>query len=332
MPEAQIISDTTWSGPAASFMLTRPVIQADTIEKGVVNVQDDIRKQYTLPRIEVTGFMQPRAATPISQGTVTVDGRVINPQDLMLYYEFNPRDYEAHFYAEQLKAPLLNRELPVTAENFMVMQTMKRLNEFFENAIWRSRKMYNPAGTNTNPTSKGAAAGDASYYYFDGLIYKAVSDAGTIQVPSPVTLTSSNIVSAGFQAAYLLVPPALLYKYGPGGLRYFISYPDQQNYEFYMQSVTTFKNQDTTEKGINRYNGYDVVPLAGLPASTFFLGVGKPDVDSNLWVGVNSLEDNELELRPKQNNSELFFVKGLFKMDTQIGFTDQLVAYTTITS
>lgn len=328
MPEALVINDTSWSGPAASFMLTRPVIGADTIEKGCINVQDDIRKAYTLPRIEVTGFMQKRAATPISQGSVVVDGQVIAPKDLMLYYEFNPRDYEQHFYAEELEARLLNRELPVVAEDFMVMQTMKRLNEFFENAIWRSRIMYDPSGQNINPTSKGAAATDSAYYFFDGLIEKALAQAGTIQVPSPVTLTASNIVSTGFQPAYLLVPPAQLYKYGPGGLKWFISYPDQQNYEFYMQSVTTFKNQDTTQQGINRYNGYDVVPLAGMPASTFFVGVGKPDTDSNLWLGVNSLEDAMLELKQLQANSELFFVKGLFKMDTQIGFTDQLVMYT----
>lgn len=332
MPEALQINDTSWSGPAASFMLTRPVIQADTVEKGCINVQDDIRKQYTLPRIEVTGFMQKRAATPISQGSVVVDGQLIAPRDLMLYYEFNPRDYETHFYAEQLEPRLLGRELPVNAENFMMMQTMKRLNEFFENAIWRSRIAYDPTGTNLDPTTKGAAATDAAYYYFDGLIKKALASASTIQVPSPVTLTATNIVSTGFQPSYLLVPPALLYKYGPGGLKWFISYPDQQNYEFYMQTVTTFKNQDTSQQGINRYNGYDVVPLAGLPASTFFVGVGKPDVDSNLWLGVNSLEDAQLELMRLQNNSELFFVKGLFKMDTQIGFTDQLVAYTTITN
>lgn len=332
MPEALVINDQSWSGYAASFMLTRPVVGADTIEKGCIMVQDDIRKQWTLPRIEVTNFIQKRAATPVSQGTVTVDSAVLAPKDLMLYYEFDPRDYEVHFYAEQLQPSLIDRELPPTAEEFMMMQTMKRLNEFFENAIWRSRIAYDPAGANVNPTSKNAAATDAAYLYFDGLIEKALASASTIQVGSPVALTSSNIISAGFQPAYLLVPPAQLYKYGPKGLKYNISYPDQQNYEFYMQTVTTFKNQDTSQSGINRYNGYDVVPLAGMPASTFFLGINKPDRDSNLWLGINSMDDAKLELKHLQPNSELFFVKGLFKMDTQIGFTDQEVVYTTITA
>jgi hypothetical protein len=163
MAEALNIQDTSWSGPAASYMITRAVVSADTIEKGCIYVEDGIRKRKTIPRIEVTNFIQKRTATPTSQGSVDVDGRVLVPQDLMLYYEFNPRDYEQHFYAEHLQPKLLGRELPVTAENFMMMQTMKRLNEFFENAIWRSRVQYDPTAAAVNPTSKGDAASAAAY-------------------------------------------------------------------------------------------------------------------------------------------------------------------------
>lgn len=330
MPEALAISDTSWSGPAASYMITRAVVGADTIEKGCIYVEDGIRKQKTIPRIEVSNFIQKRAATPISQATVAVDGVVIAPKDLMLYYEFNPRDYEQHFYAEQLQPKLLGRELPVTAENFMVMQTMKRLNEFFENAIHRSRIDYDPDGTALDPTTKGAAAGDASYFYFDGLLKRALAASGTISVPGAVALTKAN-VRTQFQAALDLVPQALLYRYGVGGLKFIVGYKTQRLYETALRE-DSFKNQDTTQKGINQYSGYDVVPCAGVPDDTFYVCIAKPDTDSNLWLGLNSTEDNQIQLQRLQNNSELFFVKGLFKMDTQIGFADQLVIYTTITN
>lgn len=330
MPEALTISDTSWSGPASSYMITRAVIGADTIEKGCIYVEDGIRKQKTIPRIEVSGFMQKRKATPTSQGTVTVDGKVLAPRDLMLYYEFNPRDYESHFYAEQLQPKLLGRELPVTAENFMMMQVMKRLNEFFEYAIWRSRISFDPDAATQTPVGVGQAAGDSAYFYFDGLLIKALADASTLQVASPSTVTSANVRSK-FQAALNLVPIALLYKYGPGGLKFMVSYNIQKLYEQALRE-DTYKNQDTTQKGINMYSGYDVCPCAGLPDDTFFLCVAKPDTDSNLWLGMNSQEDNTLQLQKLQNNSELFFVKGLFKMDTQIGFADQLVIHTTVTA
>ena len=156
----------------------------------------------------------------------------------------------------------------------------------------------------------------------------------TLKVSNPVALTggaSGNIITE-FQAAYALVPPALLYKYGPQGLKLFVSYPDQLKYENTMQLLTTYKNQDSTQAGINRYNGYDVVPLAGLPENTFFWGMGKPDIGSNLWMGINSQEDNKLEMARLQANSEYWFFKGLFKTDVQIGFPEELVMYTTLTA
>ena len=344
MSEALNITDTSWSGPAASYMITRAVVEADTIVKGCIYVEDGIRKKKTIPRVEVSNFMQKRTATPTSVGSVDVDGRVLTPNDLMLYYEFNPRDYEQHFYAEQLQPKLLGRELPVTAENFMMMQTMKRLNEFFENAIWRSRVQYDPSGSAVNPTSKGDSASAASYFYFDGLIKKALDAASdptypTIAVTTPLTLvagagngTTTENIGDAFLRCLNVVPKALLFKYGAAGLKFHVSYATKLIFEEWLTVTATFKNNNFTEQGQNFYKGYTVAPLAGMPDNTIVVCLSKPDIDSNLWLGINSTEDNQLQLMRLQNNSELFFVKGLFKMDTQIGFADQLVIYTTLTA
>ena len=133
------------------------------------------------------------------------------------------------------------------------------------------------------------------------------------------------------QLALAAVPYALLYKYGAGGLKFLVGYKTQLLYEQALRE-DTYKNQDTTSAGINKYSGYNVCPCAGIPDDTFVICIAKPDVDSNLWLGLNSTEDNQLQLQRLQANSELFFVKGLFKMDTQFGFADQIVIYTTITA
>lgn len=338
MPEALVINDTTYAGEAAAYFITRPVIGMDTVQKGCAHVQDGIKKKYTIPRIEVANIIQKRQATPTSSGSITVDGKVLEPQDLMLYMEFNPRDYEQHWFAVQLEPKLLDRDLPPTAEEFTLLQTMKRLNEFFEKATWRSRIAFDPTGDNLDPTTVGQAAGDAIYFYFDGLITKLLSDANTIDVSSAAVLVAGtagmgeeNILTA-MDRCYKLVPEAILYKYGSMGMKFHVSYKTQQIYEEAL-TTQTFKNNDTTEKGINRYKGYDVVPLAGMPDNTIVVAVSRPDVDSNLWIGVNSTSDeNSLQLARLQANSELFFIKGLFKMDTQIGFPDFVVLYTTITA
>lgn len=331
--DALVINDTSYSGTVASYMVTRAVVGADTVQKGCAYVKDGIKKKHTIARLEVSDFMQRRAATPVSKGKIEIDGKVLDPQDSMLYFEFNPRDFEAHWFAEQLSPSLLARELPQTAETFIMMQVMKRLNEFFEKHTWRGRVQYAPDGAAVDPTTKGADAADAKYYYFDGLIKKLLDDATTILVSSPQTLVAGtagageeNILDA-FERCYKLAPEALVGKYGVNGLKFMIAIPTQQIYEEALTKAT-FKNNDTTERGINRYKGYEVVPLAGMPANTIVMCIATPDTDSNTWIGINSVTDEQLELKRLQANSELFFVKGLFKMDTNTGFPDQVVLYT----
>ena len=270
---------------------------------------------------------------------MTVDGRVIVPRDLMLYIEFNPRDYEAHWQAVNLDPKLLNRELPPTANEFTMLQTMKRLNEFFEKATWRSRLVFDPSNAGyVTPGSKGQATTDSAYFYFDGLMTKLLNDAATLQVASPLVLVAGvasggqENITAALNRIYATVPQALLFKYGSKGLKFHCSYLTQQVYEQDLL-LATFKNQDTSEKGINRYKGYDMVPLAGMPDNTIIACISCSDLESNLWLGVNSTEDQDgLQLARLQNNSELFYIKGLFKMDTQIGFPDFVVLYTNITA
>lgn len=330
---ALVINDTSYAGEAASYMLTKNVIDFDTLNKGCIMVQDGIKKKFTLPRLDVLNVIQRRNETPVSSGSITVDGRALVVEDMMLYLEFNPRDYEQHWFATQLNPRLLDTQLPQTAEAFMMDMIMKRAGEFMENAVWRGRKDYDLLGSAVNPVTKGAEATDANYFYFDGLIKKALDASDIITVPSPVVLTggASGNIADEFQRAYLKVPKALLYKYGSKGVKFFVSYPDQQKYESVMQLKTVYKNQDTTERGINRYNGYEVIPIAGMPENTFFVGVGHYDIgdrSSNLWFGLNSVDDSLLELKKVSNPSELYYVKGLWKADVQIAFPDQLVAYT----
>jgi hypothetical protein len=68
-----------------------------------------------------------------------------------------------------------------------------------------------------------------------------------------------------------------------------------------------------------------------MPENTFFLGLASSDMSSNFYLGINDLNDMSLDMQRLQANSELYFIKGLFKMDVQIGFIEQMVVHTTIT-
>ena len=133
-------------------------------------------------------------------------------------------------------------------------------------------------------------------------------------------------------ACLALVPKAILanvnrYK----RLKFLVSVNTEQLFLQYLRNQV-YKNQPTTDAQILRFFGYDVVALAGMPDNTIILAEALMDTSSNLYLGMNSAEDNNLQLQRLQNNSELFFLKGLMKYGVQYGFSTQIVMYTTLTT
>jgi len=328
---ALVINDTQYAGTFASYFWLPATFGMDTIQKGCVYVQDGIKKKHTIGRVDFANPLQARTATPTTSGTFTVDGRSLEPQDLMVYTEFNPRDYEQHWLAEELSPTLLARELPVTAENYMMQIGLERAFEQVELGLWMGSLTY---------TAEPGTAGNGQICFFDGFMKKLLADSAVKQVASPLPLTAAassvsayNIADA-FNALLQLCATnkkALLsrptrYK----RLKFFVSINTEQIYQTFITTTQTFKGVNTTEQGINKFKGYEIVPLAGLPDDTIIFCEGLDDVSSNLYVGMNSTEDNNLQLMRLQNNSELFFLKGLMKFDVQYGFSEQMFVFTTV--
>lgn len=332
MAQALDIQDETYAGEAASFLLLRQVESMDTYEKSCVTLVDTIKKKHTIDRLEISNYIQDSSPTPVSQGNVVIDYRYLQPEDYQVYFEFNPRLFEQNWFAVELPDPLLMRPLPATVQSYMMLHLMKKMNVYNEYAIWGSRKAYNPnGGSETQPAYLTDRTGAENFYYFDGLIKKAIDDPNTILVPNAVALTALNIRTA-FQNALNLVPPALLERYGLTGLRFLVPKKDKLKYSQSLRE-DTFKNNNTTESSQDKWDGYDVASLSGLPENTFLLVIANPDpLAGNLFVGVNSKEDSKVQLQNLQNNSSMWFVRALQKMDVNIGFTDQLVLYTTQTA
>lgn len=326
-----VISDTSYAGTFASYFWLPATFGMDSFEKGILYPQDGIKKSHTIGRVDFANPLQQRTATPTSSGTYTIDGRVLTPNDMMLYTEFNPRDFEQHWLAEQLSPTLLARELPVTAENYMMQIGLNRAFEQIENGIWMGSTTY---------TAAIGTSGNGQLKFFDGFMKKMVNDSAVLKVASPFPLTTAptagslyNIVDALEALLTLaavnkkaLLSRASRYK----RLKFLVSINTEQIYQKYLTTTLTFKGNNTTEQAINKYKGYDIVPLAGMPDDTILFAEALDDTSSNLYVGMNSMEDNNLQLQRLQANSELFFLKGLMKFDVQYGFSDQAFLFTTL--
>lgn len=308
MPEGFVISDTTYAGEAASQFIVKAITGADTVAGGHVYVKDGIKKKFTIPRwdADYEDFIQDREATPTSKGEMDVTGQSITPADYMIYTEFNPRDFEDHWYATQLNPTLIDRALPYSVESVVIQEVLKRHAKYFNKAIWNN---------------DSTLASPSIYRYYDGFILKAKNASDTNKVTG-TTLSATN-VQAEFQKCYDKIPAAL--RYDPE-MKFFCSYG---TFDFYATSQINqqYKGIDTTKEGADTFKGRKVVKIADFPDNTIIVAKGKPDMSSNMWVGLNSVDDQGLKLAQLQANSEKYFIKMLMKADVNFGWTSEVVYY-----
>lgn len=330
-----IITDTTYAGTFASYFWLPATFGMDTVEKGAVYVQDGIKKQHTIGRMDFSNPLQPRAATPTDSGQsqFAVDGRVLLPEDIMVYTEFNPRDYEQHWLSVQLSETLLARELPVTAENYMMQVALERAFEQIETGLWMGSRSY---------TATPGTPGNGQICYFDGFLKKMVNDSAVLQVASPLPLAVATVTSVStgiLDALTALINLAAVNKKALISrssrfkrMKFIMSVNSAQIYQTATTTGLTFKGQMTSSGETQPWMGFQIVICAGMPDNTIVFCEALDDTSSNLYVGMNSTEDNNLQLQRLQNNSELFFLKGLMKYDVQYGWSNEVFLFTTLTA
>lgn len=306
MADGFVITDETYAGEAAQQFVMPAITGADTVNGGNCYVKDGIKKKFTIPRwnSDYETLIQDRQPTPVSKGSMSVDGQTLEPEDYMIYMEFNPRDFETHWFSQEMKPALLDAQLPYNVNSVVVMGVMQRHAKYFNKIIWNG-------DTSLTTIMK----------YFNGWIkkLKAASDSNKV---TGTTLTSSNIV-AEFKKGYDLIPLAL--RFDPA-MKYYVSY---KTYDLYTkaQQDQQYKGIDVTKQGEGKFWGKDVEKIADFPDDTYVIAKGLATTESNLWVGINSLSDEGLKLAPLQNNSEYWFIKMLMKADVNFAWASEAVIY-----
>lgn len=312
MADSFLIEDTTYAGEAAAQFVMPAITGADTIDGGHAYVKDGIKKKFTIPRwsADYTTLIQARAATPTSAGTQTIDGQVLIPEDWMIYVEFNPRDFETHWYSQELAPALIDAQLPYNVNSVVVMGVMQRHAKYFNSAIWNSSI---------------AAPSLPIFGFFNGWLqklYQGIVSAFPSNYVSGTTLTASNI-QAEMLKCYAAIPLAL--RYDPN-MKFFCSY---NTFDIYgaSQIAQDFKGIDVTKETAPTFKGREVVRIADFPDNTFVVAKGMSTTESNMWIGINSVSDEGLKFAPLQNNSELWFVKLLMKGDVNFAWYQEAIYY-----
>src|SRR5580693_1956255 len=94
--------DQSWSGVYAQYVILKALYAMDTLEKGIVAVDSDIKKVFTIDRLDLVNPLSPSQAIPTAQpgSGWSMDTRTMTPQNFQTFQVANPRDLESTVWSK----------------------------------------------------------------------------------------------------------------------------------------------------------------------------------------------------------------------------------------
>lgn len=300
----------------------------DMVNKGAVYVQGGIKKKFTIQRLDTTRVLQPYSPTPVDNGAnpFILDGRSASTIKINAYREFNPRDLEENFVAPMLPKALLDAKVPNDLETRMIYSFMGRAAEQFELMMGVGSTSY---------ASLGESDDRFQISFFDGFVKQWISDSAVNRATiSQVAITNSTIddVLDNLLTRLSTVKPGMLKYLDSGELAFLVSPGDADLYRQYITTVQTFKGNDLTSSTTPPWKGVPIKVCNAMPKDTVALGRFIPRPESNLYLLLNDASDFQLKIDRVQSNSDMWFMKGEFKMNILYGWSDEIFLYSTKTA
>lgn len=334
---------SNYTGEVLEDLLTLTAQDNETYKEGLIHVKSGIQKKYALPGVRLKKIIQDHKATPdSSQGEYVFAERYLEPEDFMVYFEFNPRDYEQYYRPFQPTGNLVFRQLDPKVQSTMIRLLMEAKSEYINSAIWCSAQAEQREKVASADGSVAAGAteigGDTDagpMKYFNGAIMRMLMNAaaptnsedakcGQINVAGTGSFADGEAVEAELYAMWEATAPKIRKK---SGLVILMDYKSWDAYNKYLSGKYAKYNDNRTENE-HRFQGKRIIPMVALPNDTIIIGCFTTGVDSNLWMGVDYANDEEvLQVEKLQANSEMYFFKMLLKMDVNIVRPSEITAH-----
>lgn len=337
--------DNQYSGEFLEDLLVYTASENETYKEGLIHIKTGVQMKYTLPLVQLGKIIQDHVATPSSDqsgndtGKYKFTERFLEPQDFMVYFEFNPRDFEKYYKWFHPDGNLVFRTLDPKIQAVMVRLLMENKNEYIDYSIWMSAKGGASASKITTPQGDdyedvGGDVDAGPMKYFDGAIKRILDnnigldgdkDPRKAVVAGTTAFSTGADVEAALRTMWRKTPTKIRKKAS------FVFVMDQNSWDLYDQYLTdkTVKYTDNTEMNKYRFKGKRIIPLNAIPKDTIVGGVFTNGMNSNLWMAVDYASDeNVLQIDKLQNNSELYFFKMLLKVDVNIVRPGEIVIWT----
>lgn len=331
---------TNYTGEVLEDLLTYTAQENETYKEGLIHVHPGIQKKLALPLIQTKNIIQDHKPTPdSSQGDIIHTERYLEPNDFMVYIEFNPRDYEQYYKPFQPKGNLVFRELDPKVQSTIGRQILEDKEEYINHAIWCSATTTEAAKvTATDGASTvevGSQDDQGPMKYFNGAIMRMLINAaatadteeakgGQVKIAGTGAFTDGAAVETELYAMWKAMPPKIRKK---ANLQVLMDYASWDKYDEYLSSKE-HKYTDNRTENQHMFRGHRIIPMVALPENTIIIGSFSTGRDSNLWMGVDYANDEDILVVDKlQANSELYFFKMLLKMDVNIVRPAEIVAH-----
>lgn len=306
MPSNIIIEGAAYSGEVLEQLLVRATTTNELVERGLINLVPNVSKKFTLPRLKTGKMLQKRKEMPTDEdgkGNFTYDEKYLEPVEFMAFTTFNPRAFESIWRQYQPKGNLVFAELPTNVQNTLLAE------------------MANAVDFELGWQFINGEAGDDDDHLFNGIIKKLLADDDIVQVANPVALTKDNIISK-MNLARLALPKKYRSK-----ARMAMSPEDYEKYDEAMTSLSV-KGPDWTTMTKTVFKGMPIEVLTDWPENLIVCTVFGNDMTSNVWGGVNLVNDfDTIQIDKVTNAGERYFFKMLMKADTEIAWGEQVSVY-----
>ena len=296
------IQGTNYSGEVLEMLLTRAATGNELVEKGLIHVVPEVAKKYSLPRLRTGKMLQKRKEMPTdadAKGDFNYDERELVPVDFMAFTTFNPRTFETIWRPFQPKGNLVFAELPAEGQNALLRELAKSVK--FELGFHFIIGVF----------------GDDDDHLFNGIVSRMLADKDVVTVTTQETRMIGKL-----KAVKDKIPTVM--RSNPG-LRILMSITDFDKYDEELTQQPN-KGANYTDMNVERYKGIRIVPLSNWPEGLIVATICGMDYDTNLWAGVNLVDDMDvIQIDKLTNAGEKYFFKMLMKADTNIAWGEDVI-------
>jgi len=292
-------------------MINPLILGARTIDKGQIRVIPNVNDAVEVSRftVAVDELEAPVATPSTANDSMTKDSVTITTGEAMFYDTFNPlRDFDEDWSYLWQVGKMTDAEYNSLVRQNIQSEVIKSIRNNVEKLIW-----------------EGDTASSLAYLNrFDGFIKLIEADSTVNEAAgTPAVLTASNIIAKMRAVINAQIEPVL----ENPNTTFLMNVNDFYKYAEALGDETIFKGTDIPNGPVARFGGFPIVTV-GIPENHMVLtntGTGR---DSNLaaaaWMDADI---NSFKIDRLQSNSELFFVKALFKMGVNFMYGDQIAYY-----